>query len=69
MNLPFWITGWMVSWTWWCLCSPATTGGDLAGGGTLDLLDGVHVASTLLSKTGLNLVVVAVLVAAVLDGG
>ena len=43
-------------------------GCDLAGGGTLNLLDGVHVASTLLGKAGLDLVVVAVLVAAVLDG-
>ena len=41
---------------------------DLAGGGTLNLLNGVGVASTLLSKAGLNLVVAAVLVAAVLDG-
>jgi hypothetical protein len=43
-------------------------GSDLAGGGTLDLLDGVDVGGTLLGKTSLNLVVVAVLVAAVLNG-
>lgn len=42
-------------------------GGDFASSGTLDLLDGIAVASTLLGKTSLDLVVVAVLVAAVLD--
>jgi hypothetical protein len=43
-------------------------GCDVAGGGALDPLDGVAVGSTLLCEAGLNLVVVAVLVAAVLDG-
>jgi len=43
-------------------------GSDLAGGGTLNPLRGVNVAGTLLGKTGLDLVIVAVLVAAVLDG-
>lgn len=43
-------------------------GSDLAGGGTIDLLDGVLVSSPLLAETSLNLVVVAVLVAAVLNG-
>jgi hypothetical protein len=41
---------------------------DVASGGTLNPLDGVAVGSTLLCEAGLNLVVVAVLVAAVLDG-
>jgi len=40
---------------------------DVAGSRALNPLDGVTVASTLLGKAGLNLVVVAVLVAAVLD--
>lgn len=43
-------------------------GSNLAGGGTLNPLGGVYVASTLLGKTGLDLIVVAVLVAAVLNG-
>ena len=42
-------------------------GSDLAGSGALNLLDGVTVGSTLLGKASLDLVVVAVLVAAVLD--
>lgn len=42
--------------------------GDLASGSALDLLDGVAVGSALLGKTSLDLVVVAVLVAAVLNG-
>jgi hypothetical protein len=41
---------------------------DVAGSGTLNPLDGVTVGSALLCEAGLNLVVVAVLVAAVLDG-
>jgi hypothetical protein len=43
-------------------------GSDLAGGGTLALLDGVNVGSALLLEASLNLVGAAVLVAAVLDG-
>jgi hypothetical protein len=43
-------------------------GSDFAGGGALNPLGGVDVAGTLLGKTGLDLVVVAVLVAAVLNG-
>ena len=43
-------------------------GSDLAGSLAINLLGGVYVAGTLLSKTSLDLVVVAVLVAAVLNG-
>jgi hypothetical protein len=43
-------------------------GCDVAGGGTLNSLDGVAVGGALLCEASLNLVVVAVLVAAVLDG-
>jgi hypothetical protein len=43
-------------------------GSDLAGGGTLTLLDGVDVGSALLLEASLNLIGAAVLVAAVLDG-
>ena len=46
----------------------SNNGCDVAGGGTLDSLDGVTVLGTLLCKASLNLVVAAVLVAAVLDG-
>ena len=46
----------------------SNNGCDVAGGGTLDSLDGVTVLGTLLCKASLNLVVVAVLVAAVLNG-
>jgi len=46
----------------------SNNGGDVAGGGTLDPLDGVTVGSALLCEASLNLVVVTVLVAAVLDG-
>ena len=42
-------------------------GSDLAGGLAINLLGGVDVAGALLSKTSLNLVVVAMLVAAVLN--
>jgi len=41
---------------------------DLAGGGTLNLLGGGFVASTLLGEASLDLVVATVLVAAVLNG-
>jgi len=46
----------------------SNNGCDVAGGGTLDSLDGVTILGTLLCKASLNLVVAAVLVAAVLDG-
>ena len=46
----------------------SNNGCDVAGGGTLDSLDGVTVLGTLLCKASLNLVVAAVLVTAVLDG-
>lgn len=46
----------------------SNNGCDIAGGRTLDSLDGVAVGSTLLCKASLNLVVATVLVAAVLNG-
>ena len=43
-------------------------GGDLAGSLAINLLDGVNIAGALLSETSLNIVLVAVLVTAVLNG-